>query len=265
MAKKRVTKNNLIFNEYKAFINETYNPTVLKSTDDYLKQYSFFSELANAIPCAIYLLDYTTLSYRYVSEGCKYIIGYTVDECMKWTQPDFIKKCMHPEDAKVFTSQFFEMYIEKFRDVGENDIKNCRFSFNYRGIKKDGTHFKILQQSVVLETNNIGYPLLSLGILIDITAHKLDNNMVFSSTHFNLETGFQTISSNTFANEAHNLTAREKEIIKHIIFGHSTHEISKLLHISALTVNAHRRNINKKTNSKNIAELINFAVNNGLN
>jgi DNA-binding CsgD family transcriptional regulator len=264
MAKKANTLNNLTYNEYHAYIKETYNPKVLKNTDYYLKQYSAFSELANAMPCAIYLLDYTSMGYRFVSEGCKQIIGYTADECMNWSHLDFISNCMNKEDAKIFTSSFFEKYIEQIKTVSKNDIKNCRFSLNYRGQKKDGTPIKILQQSVVLETNDLGYPVLSLGILIDITAHKMDNKMVFSISHFNPKTGFQSISSNTFESETNNLTVREKEIVKHIAYGHSTIKIAELLNISVLTVNAHRRNINKKTNCKNVAELINYAISNSI-
>jgi DNA-binding CsgD family transcriptional regulator len=265
MPKKTTTHNNLTYNEYHTYIKETYNPQILKNTEYYLKQYSGFSELANAMPCAIYLLDYTTLGYRFVSEGCKYIVGYTANECMNWSHLDFIRNCMNAEDAKIFTGAFFDKYIEQIKSVSKNDIKNCRFSLNYRGKKKDGTPIKILQQSVVLETNDLGYPVLSLGIIIDITAHKLDNKMVFSISHFNAETGFQTISSSTL-NSAHDkLTAREKEIVKHITYGHSTNKIAELLNISMLTVNAHRRNINKKTNCKNVVELVNYALVNNVN
>jgi DNA-binding CsgD family transcriptional regulator len=264
MAKKQITNTNPTFNQYKAFINETYKPKLLKNAEYYLKQFSFFTDLSSAMPCAIYLLDYTTQGYIFVSDGCQNITGYTAKECINWTQQEYIKRFLHKDDAEIFTTQFFEKYVEIIKKISNDDIKNCRFSLNYRLIKKDGSIIKILQQSVVLETNDLGYPVLSLGILIDITAHKIDNQMVFSVSHFNAKTGFKTISSDSFTMELDNLTIREKEITKHIVYGHNTAKIADILFISPFTVKAHRRNILEKTKCKNIAELINYAINNGI-
>lgn len=265
MAKKVIPESNITLNDYKLFIKDSSKIKFVKDSDYYLKQYAHFRALSDAMPCAVYILDYTSQNYVYVSESCKNITGYTSNEHMKMGQIEFLRKCLYKEDSKIFENHVFVNFIESAKKISNNEIKNCRFSINYRLKRKDGSLIKILQQSIVLETNSDGYPLLSLGIIVDISSHKLDNNMVFSISHFNSEAGFQTISSNTFTNEPNNLTVREKEIIKHITFGHNTLKIAELLNISVLTVNAHRRNINKKTNSKNVAELINFAVNNGLN
>lgn len=52
------------------------------------------------------------------------------------------------------------------------------------------------------------------------------------------------------------LTLRENEVLKHLVMGKTSKEISKELCISINTVNSHRANLLKKTKSKNIAELI---------
>lgn len=263
MAKKVTFKNQFSLADYKNFVTKSY-PKVLKNPDYYLKQYSHFKDLASAMPCAIYIIDYTSQKYIFVSESSKQITGYTSDEHMQMGQFDFYNTCMHKDDAKVFTSKVFMEFIESAKEISNDKIKNCRFSLNYRLKRKDGNIIKILQQSVVLESNDLGYPLISLGILTDITAHKSDDTMVLSVSSYSQETGFKTISSKSFSSKELNLTSREKEIIRHICFGHSSSKISELLNISILTVNAHRRNINKKTNCKNVAALINFAINNNI-
>jgi len=56
------------------------------------------------------------------------------------------------------------------------------------------------------------------------------------------------------------LTNREMEIIQLVVDGLKTNEISNKLHLSVHTVNTHRKNIMRKLNLKNPAELVRFAI-----
>jgi DNA-binding NarL/FixJ family response regulator len=60
------------------------------------------------------------------------------------------------------------------------------------------------------------------------------------------------------------LTRREKEILKLIIEGKSTQEISDELFLSFLTTQTHRRNLLNKFQVKNVAELVSYAIKNAL-
>lgn len=60
------------------------------------------------------------------------------------------------------------------------------------------------------------------------------------------------------------LTRREKEILKLLIEGKSTQEISDELFLSFLTTQTHRRNLLNKFQVKNVAELVSFALKNAL-
>jgi len=59
------------------------------------------------------------------------------------------------------------------------------------------------------------------------------------------------------------LTERETEILFHICRGLSNTEIAEQLCISKRTVDKHRENLLQKTNSKNTASLVIFAIKNG--
>jgi len=52
------------------------------------------------------------------------------------------------------------------------------------------------------------------------------------------------------------ISEREKEVIRLLALGHSTKNISELLHISFNTVESHRKNLLQKLDAKNTAELI---------
>jgi DNA-binding NarL/FixJ family response regulator len=60
--------------------------------------------------------------------------------------------------------------------------------------------------------------------------------------------------------ETETLSEREIEVLQQICFGHSNVEIADLLHISKRTVDKHRSNLLEKTNSKNTANLVMYAM-----
>jgi DNA-binding NarL/FixJ family response regulator len=58
------------------------------------------------------------------------------------------------------------------------------------------------------------------------------------------------------------LTQKEIEILKLVVEGKSSREISEMLVLSIRTVDKHRSNIMKKTNAKNTADLVKMAIEN---
>ena len=59
-----------------------------------------------------------------------------------------------------------------------------------------------------------------------------------------------------------NITDREREILKFLVDGFNTSEISEKLIISEHTVNSHRKNLRKKFNVSSTTELISFILKN---
>ncbi len=74
----------------------------------------------------------------------------------------------------------------------------------------------------------------------------------------------QKIKHRENENKTANLSKREKEILVKICEGLSNQEIAEALFISKRTVDKHRANLLGKTNSKNTASLILFAIKNKL-
>jgi len=60
------------------------------------------------------------------------------------------------------------------------------------------------------------------------------------------------------------LTEREREVLQLLAEGHSTKEIAKKLFLSVKTIEVHRWKLMKKLGLKNLAELIKFAIREGL-
>ena len=72
------------------------------------------------------------------------------------------------------------------------------------------------------------------------------------------------ITKEKIRDKTHELSSREKEIISLICLELTTAEIADKLFLSPLTVETHRKNILRKTNSKTIVGLIKFAIDNKL-
>ena len=60
------------------------------------------------------------------------------------------------------------------------------------------------------------------------------------------------------------LTKREREVVILVAQGHSSKGVGDVLHISAKTVESHRRNVMRKLGLKSTAELVRYAVRDGL-
>ena len=60
------------------------------------------------------------------------------------------------------------------------------------------------------------------------------------------------------------LTKREQEVLELLVYGYTNVEIAEKLHISDRTVETHRANITGKLELKSRADLVRFAIDNGL-
>ena len=72
------------------------------------------------------------------------------------------------------------------------------------------------------------------------------------------------ISKNSNLKDELELSERELEVLEKLGEGLTNHEISEKLFLSKRTVEGYRQSLLKKTNSRNTATLIKFAVENGL-
>lgn len=60
------------------------------------------------------------------------------------------------------------------------------------------------------------------------------------------------------------LTGREREVLQLIAEGHSTKEIGDHLCLSVPTIHTHRQNIMKKLNARSVADLVRYAIREGI-
>ena len=145
-----------------------------------------------------------------------------------------------------------------------DELHKYRFSLNYRVKRKDGVYVKLLQQYLVLECDDMGNPLITMGICSDITAYTPHDKMILTVSKFDDEEGYKIISSDDYLNKPTKISGREIEVLKLIAKGDTDKMIGEELGISFHTAKNHRRSLYKKTDCNNAAQLINYALSCGL-
>lgn len=115
-----------------------------------------------------------------------------------------------------------------------------------------------LVNEMINEANISGYVLKNIGKKELITAlEKIANGGIYFSDEVINE--LQRESQRKKENEQAHLTAREIEIIRHIEKEYNNKQIAETLFISERTVETHRKNIFRKTNTNSVIGLVKYA------
>lgn len=114
--------------------------------------------------------------------------------------------------------------------------------------------------SDMLEAGISGYVLKNTGMEeLNTALSKIANGQMFFSDEVTVEL-LKAINEPKVQKETINLTPREIEIVKLISMELSNAQIGEKLFISERTVETHRKNIFRKTNTKSVAGLIKLAI-----
>ncbi len=141
-------------------------------------------------------------------------------------------------------------------------------------IKKDYPHVKVLVLTMyndreiiheILMTEAEGYILKNSDKkeLLNAIHRIIDHGTFYSNEVISIMTE-NYVAREKIKDKTLELSAREKEIIALICQELTSAEIADRLFLSPLTVETHRKNILRKTNSKTIVGLIKFAIENKL-
>lgn len=139
-------------------------------------------------------------------------------------------------------------------------------------IKKEYPLIKVIALTMYDDSNHITKMLKAgvKGYVLKNTSKDellLAINMVASGeTYFSKQVSNSIIKENsrTTPNPISLLTKREVQIIQLIVKSMTSKEIADKLSLSELTVNTHRKNAMQKLDTKNIAALVKFAIDNHL-
>ena len=216
----------------------------------------------------IHVIDYTKRRHVGISGPLKEMIGYVPRDIMD-NGLDFVIDIFQKDDFRVYNESIFTRIVEKLKQTPQQQQEELLFSFNYRMKSPGGKWMHLFQQTCYVTDPVTKLPLYNIGMVTDISTLKKNNSMVFSIDKKNNGTGFlhaENILTEYYYpdQEESQLSKREREVLAWLAEGYSSKQIADKLNLSESTIVNHRKNMLKKSNTKNMAELIRYAINRGI-
>jgi len=198
----------------------------------------------------IYITNLSGKCYAYLDKSLKEILGYQPHE---FDFTNFSER-IHRDDRKIVAAVVDKMV----KLICAIPIQPMEHSLNmdFRVKTKSGEYKRIMRQSSVYKCTPEKKPFLIIHLCTDISYMNKKNGIDISFSGKNSRKIQEMLEINH--GEQISLSHRELEILKCISSGLSSKEIGETLFISKNTVDTHRRNMLKKLNLKNTAELVNF-------
>jgi len=203
------------------------------------------SDIGDYVPGGVMVQNLGTMVNSYMNKfGCD-ILRKSSEELMQMG-PEYFARYFPPEELKFFRKELLLFIAE--------DDPNSLHSFLQRVRSDVHTEYKwyfttsrIIQSpddSISPSLVNISVPLNMLSSTGERMRNLIENDEYMRKNFCRFG----------------QLSLREKEIIKMIVEGKSSHEIADALYRSIHTINTHRKNIIHKLGVNSLAELIKFAV-----
>jgi DNA-binding CsgD family transcriptional regulator len=233
-----------------------------------LKEYdSLCKSIFTGLPI-IFLLDYARKDFLFYSKNVKPIYNYDSQQFLE-EGPEYAMKAYDENYFKIYNKNIFKINCEFLRNIPLEERSHYIFSHNTRIKCKNGNFRTSLQQNIYLQSDGMGFPLLTLGIINNVDALSYDKKIIHNICKLDgndFIPNLKPLDSNSFYinPKEGKLTIREVEILKWMADGLISKEIAHKLHLSIHTVLNHRKHILMKTNCKNTADLIRYSISNGL-
>lgn len=173
---------------------------------------------------------------------------------------------IHPDDISHVTESE-RRCIEKIKEIGIEKTVNLKVSYCFRMRVADGTYQLFHHQSLQSLIDSDNRILKSINIHTNIHHISPINHYIVTITGIGGLDFFVQINLDTkpnLINQPHHLTKRELEILRLIANGCSAMDIANNFFISVHTVKTHKRNILRKTETKNSTELVKKCIEWGL-
>ena len=234
-----------------------------------LQKFKQLSQFVHHTLPLFYVIDYSAYQYLFMTDSIRQMADYDPREFLEGGLDKLIE-IYQKDDFKVYNEKVFTTNMQFLKAQPQSTHHQYVFSYTYRIRSKTGELVQILQRGSYITSKETGLPIYSLGMAMDITDFKRDTLMSHSieKAEWNKDgiiTKEKLISNFFYPYEEDTiLTRQEKNILHRLADGLSSKMIADKLYIAENTVANHRKNMLKKTNTKNVAELIAFAIRSGI-
>ncbi|TZF83014.1 response regulator transcription factor [Pedobacter sp. BS3] len=260
MASKKLTQT------FESYLKDIYFNKDLIDENEVLEKLHYFKQfngLYHGTMPLFFVIDYTRQQYLVHAGTNNVLPGYQPEDFLDGGM-DILKYVCNKDDFNIYNREIFSHNCQVLKAVPQQEHGNYIFSHTYRvKASRNAQELVLLQRGGYITSHQTGLPLYSLGMCMDITPLKTETSILHT-----IEKGtgqklfFQTIACNYFFPNQEDtlLTSKEKQVLLYMTEGLATKEIADKLKISEATVICHRKNMMKKTNTKNGIELATYCI-----
>jgi len=207
---------------------------------------AFLEKVVNEVPANIYVSDLEK-GVVWCNKTNEVTLGYKLEEIKAMGGWEYFNRIVHPED----------------QNIPEDSLKHYKsfsgeeFGGIFRAKNKDAKEYRwYLGWAKAFRKNDKGEVRELICVDVDMSARMNTESQLEAALKENLKLKNKLLIKS--------LRKREVEVLTLISQGLQTKTIAKQLSISTLTVQTHRRNIQVKLGTNNIAEMVTIAKQAGL-
>lgn len=222
---------------------------------DYLDVVKAFARLTYQ---SIYVIDYTDMSFDYVSDNPLFLCGYSAEEVLQ-AGYNFYFKHVPPEDLKLLTN-LNEAGFNFYRQLPAEERLLYSITYDFHLINRDGKPVLINHKLTPLFLNSEG-KIWKAMCIVSISHHPTAGNVRIYKQGSD-EVWDLGLTNNVWRkSDKPALTERETEVLRLHAQGLTISQIAKRIHVAPDTVKYYRRPIFERLNVNNIVEALSYAVN----
>lgn len=243
----------------------SFTNTVNEITEKEYLQFSNYMSVIESFAMAtyhsIYIINYQSKTFEYVSENPLFLCGYTVEQVKQMGYSFYLENVPKKDIDLLLTIN--RVGFEFYDTIDICQRKHYTISYDFHLKHKNGNIFLVNHKLTPLFLNEKG-KIWKAMCVVSLSANQEAGNIKFYKKgeslfwEYNIEKDFWS------KEEQLKLTNREKEIIHLSAQGFTVSKIAEKISISTDTVKFHRRNLFEKLGVFNITEAILYAVNNKL-
>lgn len=210
------------------------------------KKCSFLERVVNEIPANIYISDLKE-GVIWCNRTNEETLGYTLEEIKEMGGLEYMYKIVHPDDHSVPDNSID--YYQHFNGAEYGGV--------FRAKHKNEKEYKwFVGWARAFQKDPEGKVKKILCVDVDMSPQMNTGEQLVQALRENLKLKNELL--------IRSLRKREVEILNLICKGMSTKAIAEKLYISTNTVSTHRKNIQQKLGTNNVADLVSLAKEAGL-
>jgi DNA-binding CsgD family transcriptional regulator len=223
---------------------------------DYLEAIKSFVRLTYE---SIYVIDYATMSFEYVSENPLFLCGYTPTEVLAMGYDFYFKNV--PETDLLLLNQINEAGFDFFEKLANDQKKLYSITYDFHLINEHGKKVLINHKLTPLFLTNEG-KLWKAMCIVSISHHQQAGNIAIHKQGTDEVWKFDMDNKVWYKSLKPKLTEREIEVLQLYAQGLTINQIADKLFVAPDTVKYYRRKIFDALNVNNIVEALAYVVNN---